>query len=410
MTATDTNDSAASNGPYWQVPSLDREDRILGGVAAGIAHELGLDALWIRLGFVALFTAGGWGALCYVVAWGVLAQLEYQGLGPQRPPVPKGRTSRTRFAGTALAVFGLLVFFANRPGIPTPVVWPLGVACAGMVIAWRQLGSGTQATDRFRLVQVIGGLAAAVGGMALLLGAAFRFASTGTAIWAGLAAAVGLIVLSAPWWWRLVHELDAERQARIRSDERADLAAHLHDSVLQTLTLIQRHGDDPQMMRNLARRQERELRNWLDPSRADRGGRSVRGRLDELASDVEELHGVPVEVVVVGDCLVDEPLAAALAAAREAAVNAAKYSGADHVALYVEITDDNVEIFVRDTGVGFDRATVAIDRRGLVESIEGRMRRAGGSALITSEPGAGTEVEILLPRSPTLKRPRSNKP
>ncbi len=181
------------------------------------------------------------------------------------------------------------------------------------------------------------------------------------------------------------------------------MAAHLHDSVLQTLALIQK-VEDRQTAINLARRQERELRNWLDPGRASRFGGSIRGRLDQMASDVEELHGIPVEVVTVGDVLVDEPIIALLNAGREACVNAARHSGTKRIDVFAEVGDDDVTLFVRDTGKGFDPDTVDPDRRGLRESIVGRMERAGGGAMIYSEPGQGTEVELTIPRSGSTHR------
>jgi signal transduction histidine kinase len=204
---------------------------------------------------------------------------------------------------------------------------------------------------------------------------------------------------------RLVRERDSEQQARVRSDERAEVAAHLHDSVLQTLSLIQRNADDPQTMLTLARRQERELRNWLDPDRASRVGESIRGRLDQLATDVEELHGVPVEVVTAGDCLVDETISAALDATREATVNAAKHSGAEQVDVYAEVSDTMVEFFIRDAGCGFVREQINGDRRGLKESILGRMERAGGTAIVSSDVGEGTEIEISIARTPQTEFP-----
>lgn len=396
--------SAPSDSPHWQMPVPDSVDRILGGVCGGIAREVGLESIWIRLSFVFLFAIGGWGGLLYLVAWGFMAQMEYLGRGPVGEIVPKGRSARRRGIGTALVVVALALFLGGLPGVGSNVMWPLGVLFAGVLILSRQVG-GTRLGDtsgRFRTLQLIGGVVLALGGLTLLLFSAFDSQNSGglTGIIAGVMVAIGLVALSAPWWWRMVQDLDTERQARIRSDERAEVAAHLHDSVLQTLTLIQKQGDDPQTMRNLARRQERELRNWLDPDRADRTGQSVRGQLDEMATEVEDLHGVPVEVVIVGDCLVNEPVAAALAAAREATVNAAKHSGAERVDVYAEIGENLLELFVRDTGVGFDPAQIAADRRGIRESLRGRMARAGGSVTIYSEPGAGTEVEVSIPRPP----------
>lgn len=394
--------SAPGGSSHWQMPIPDSVDRILGGVCGGIAREVGLETVWIRLSFVILFAIGGWGGLLYLVAWGFMAQMEYLGRGPVGDSVPKGRSGSRRGVGTGLVVFALVLFFSGLPGVGSNLMWPLGVLFAGMLLVSRQVGTArlTASNGRFGTLQLVGGVVVALGGITLLLFSAFDSNNSGglSGIIAGVMVAVGLVALSAPWWWRMVQDLDKERQARIRSDERAEVAAHLHDSVLQTLTLIQKQGDDPQTMRNLARRQERELRNWLDPDRADRSGQSVRGQLDEMATEVEDLHGVPVEVVVVGDCMVNEPVAAALAAAREAAVNAAKHSGAERVDVYAEIADSRLEVFVRDTGVGFDTDNIAADRRGIRESLQGRMDRAGGSVTIYSEPGAGTEIEISVPR------------
>ncbi len=407
--------SAGSGSSHWQMPVPDSIDRILGGVSGGIAREVGLETIWIRLSFVVLFAIGGWGGLLYLVAWGFMAQMEYLGRGPATEPVPKGRSGRRRGIGAGLVVLALIVFFGGLPGVGSDLMWPLGVLFAGILLVSRQVGTARLATTggRFGTLQLIGGVVVALGGITLLLFSTFDSGNSvgmaGISIIAGVMVAIGLVALSAPWWWRMVRDLDKERQARIRSDERAEVAAHLHDSVLQTLTLIQKQGNDPQTMRNLARRQERELRNWLDPDRADRSGQSVRGQLDEMATEVEDLHGVPVEVVVVGDCLVNEPVAAALAAAREAAVNAAKHSGAARVDVYAEVAESGLELFVRDTGIGFNVEAIAADRRGVRESLQGRMARAGGSVTIYSEPGAGTEIEISVPR-PEASNPTNEGP
>jgi phage shock protein PspC (stress-responsive transcriptional regulator) len=383
---------------YWQIPQLADDDRVIAGVSAGIARELGVDPIRVRLGFVVLFATGGWGALFYGSAWAAMALL-----GPRNqssPPVPKGRSSRQRFWGMALIVGGLALFAIQTGGFPTRVVWPLGVLGAGMLVSWQRLSAapGTEHRPVRRWATVAAGLAVATGALAALVDQVLGQAGPLGGILLALGVVAVMAALSAPWWWRLVRERDAERQARVRSEERAELAAHLHDSVLQTLSLIQRSSEDPQTMLNLARRQERELRNWLDPDRASRLGGSVRGQLDHIATSVEELHGVPVEVVAVGDCLVDPRIEALLGAAREATVNAAKHSGAERIDVYVEVSDDAVEIYVRDTGKGFDPEAVADDRRGVRHSILGRMDRAGGVAVITSVLGEGTEVELRLER------------
>ncbi len=394
--------TAAPADRYWQVPTLERRGRMVAGVAAGVAEELGLDALWVRLGFVALFTAGGWGALLYVVVWGWMSADQYLHQRPIAPRIPKGRTLRERRLGFVTATLGLYALFQQLIGLPDSLVWPLGLLAVGLVVLWqrRRQESGHRPKARpIDIAQIVGGLTL-MGAAILLLVRPFSDwaqASAGLAIGLGVGGAV--LALSAPWWWRLLADLDAERQARIRSEERAEVAAHIHDSVLQTLSLIQRHSDDPQKMVGLARRQERELRNWLDPDRVNRKGGSVRGQLDELISDIEDLHGITIDAVVVGDCLVDAPVSTLLAAVREAAVNAAKHAGVDRLDIYIEVQPDAIEAFVRDAGAGFDPEAVPEDRQGIRHSIRQRMQRVGGSAMIVSERGHGTEVELRLPRT-----------
>ena len=211
----------------------------------------------------------------------------------------------------------------------------------------------------------------------------------------------GVALVAAPSLARIGNDLDEERQSRVRADERARVAAHLHDSVLQTLALIQRHADDPVRTAQLARHQERELRNWLytTPSTSTPGAVRLGDALDQMADEVDADHGVPVKVITVGDNsdLPDATIAPLVAAAKEATVNAAKHSGAKKVDVFAERYADRIEIFVRDTGTGFDPSAVSDDRRGIAESISGRMERAGGTANVYSEVGSGTEVELLLP-------------
>ena len=392
--------AASSTEPaYWQFPELADDDRLIVGVSAGIGRELGVEPVWVRLGFVVLFATGGWGALLYGLAWAAMALLSprYQ----HRPPVAKGRSDRHRLLGLLSIVLGLAILAGQLGGFSGDVIAPLGFLGAGALLAWHQLSSGARPRRRVLRLLLIGvGVVLVIGSVPALLADAVGSGDMVAVVLATVVVAV-TVLGSAPWWMRLVRERDSERQARIRSEERAELAAHLHDSVLQTLSLIQRSSEDPQTMLNLARRQERELRNWLDPDRASRQGGSVRGQLDEIATSVEELHGVPVEVVAVGDCLIDDRIEALLGAAREATVNAAKHSGAEQIDVYVEVSDQSVEIFVRDKGKGFDPEAVADDRQGVRHSIIGRMDRAGGSAHINSAPGEGTEVELRLERVKT---------
>jgi signal transduction histidine kinase len=196
--------------------------------------------------------------------------------------------------------------------------------------------------------------------------------------------------------WRLALERDAERSARIRTDERAEVAERVHDSVLQTLALIQRHAGEPRRVATLARRQERELRGWLYAARPlGDDGSSLVAALSAAAADVEELHGVRIELASAGDA---PPENAIVLAAREAMTNAAKFAGVEEIDVYADVADDMIAVFVRDRGAGFEPASVPDDRQGIRESIRGRLERAGGSSVVTSSPGAGTEVELRLPR------------
>jgi signal transduction histidine kinase len=215
------------------------------------------------------------------------------------------------------------------------------------------------------------------------------------------AAVGGLALITGPWWWRLARELTDERRARIRAQERAELAAHVHDSVLQTLALIQGKANQPREVQRLARAQERELRSWLFGRPQADGTGTLAGAIEAAAAEVEDMHATSIDVVAVGDAPLDERLAAVVAAGREAMVNAAKFAGVDQVQVFVEVDGDRVTVFVRDRGVGFDPATVDGDRRGVSESIVGRMTRHGGTAVVRSSPGQGTEVELNMVRTPS---------
>jgi signal transduction histidine kinase len=211
---------------------------------------------------------------------------------------------------------------------------------------------------------------------------------------------VAVALILAPFLWRLGRNLATERAERIRSQERAELAAHLHDSVLQTLTLMQKRADDPREVAALARRQERELRDWLAGDGRRRGEQSFAAELRSVAEEVEDDHRVAVEVVIVGDTKLDDRAEAVIAAAREALANAAKHAPEPGpIRLYAETGHDTIEVFVRDRGPGFDLGAVPADRRGVRESIIGRMERAGGRAELRSIPGGGTEVGLTVERA-----------
>src|SRR4051794_17012963 len=271
------------------------------------------------------------------------------------------------------------------------VVWPAVLTAAGLAILWQQSDRPAPGRNPRTLL----GAALIIGGGVVFLSATDAVGGLGNLVLATAVVFAGTALVFGPWWVRLTNALTAERAARIRSQERAEVAAHLHDSVLQTLALIQRQADDPREVAQLARRQERELRAWLNEEEAAAAG-SLAGALRAAAADVEARLGIEVEVVAVGDAALDERTTALAAAAREAMTNAAKFSGAPRIDVFAELADGRAEVFVRDRGVGFDRNAVPEDRRGLRESIEGRMARHGGSARITSAPGSGTEVELRL--------------
>ncbi len=215
---------------------------------------------------------------------------------------------------------------------------------------------------------------------------------------AGLAVLVAVALIFAPSWRLLAGSLAAEKAERIRSQERADVGAHLHDSVLQTLMLIQQNAEDSKQVTSLARRQERELRTWLADGDPAEAGNRLAAALEVAAAEVEEIAGGSIEVVAVGDCSLDERAVAVLAAAREAMLNAVKFGGEEPVSVFAEVAGEGIRVFVRDRGPGFDPAAAPAARRGVRESIVGRMRRAGGRATVRSSAAEGTEVEITVSR------------
>jgi signal transduction histidine kinase len=214
---------------------------------------------------------------------------------------------------------------------------------------------------------------------------------------AALVVTVALTLISAPFWIAMVRRLGTERVARARSEERSEVAAHLHDSVLQTLALIQKRSDDPEQVAMLSRRQERELREWLADDRPTRPDERLADALRAAAAEIEDSHGAPIEAIVVGDAALDDRTRALVGAAREALTNAAKFaSDGGPVRLYAEIENGDVSVFIDDRGPGFDPDAIPQDRRGVRESIIGRMKRYGGRAEIRSEPGDGTEVKLSI--------------
>ena len=390
------------------------QDRLLAGVASGLGRHLGVDPMVMRATFVALMLLGGFGGLLYVAFWLLVPVRDpMHDLAPglasaTRRGLRSGGGLHGRDVGLLLSlgalVLGSVVALQNAGQWISPrVFWPLLVAAAGAGLLW------WQADERDRAAWLSGRSQWTVWvrmllGAALLAGAvflaAFQAGASGAlddAFGAIVLAVLGVAVVLGPWLLRLTHDLRAERAERIRSQERADVAAHLHDSVLQTLALIQRQAGDSAAVTRLARTQERQLRSWLFDS-ASPADATVAAALREAVADVEAAFPVVVELVAVGDRPLDVPAAAVVAAAREAMVNAAAHSGSDRVDVYCEAGGDMLEVYVRDRGRGFDLDAVPADRLGVRRSILDRIARHSGTAEIHTAPGAGTEVRLSLSR------------
>ena len=353
------------------IPARDRAHGAVAGVSAGIARALEVDPTLVRLLFAILTLAGGAGIALYLAAALLM------------PSEPGARTGGTRrVIGLALLVLAIVAVLAGL-GLPWFVQAAAVLAAGGALL--------------LRRGRRIAGAVLVAAGVAVLLTSGGDGADGPLLTPAALAG--GLLLVVGPWLWRTAQERDAERTRRIRSEERAEVAARVHDSVLQTLALVQRESGDPKRVEQLARRQERELRAWLFPEGELFKEDTLVAAIGATAAEVEELHGVRIEIASSGNAALDDDLRALVLAAREAMANAARFSGADEISVYVESDGRGANVFVRDRGVGFDRSGVPSGRRGLTESIEGRMRRHHGTATITSTPGDGTEVELSLPRA-----------
>ena len=380
---------------------------MLAGVAAAIGRRLGVDAMFVRVAFGVLSLAGGAGVLLYLLVWAVTPE---EPGGDPRPVPPPNLHRAVAFGFQVLGA--LLVLRAIGLWLGDPLVWPLTLAAAGACVLWARsddaererwnLTTAEQPLDallseKVSLPRRLVGGALALSGLLALLAANVNLSQLGGAIVAFMVAVAGLTVLVGPALWRLVQQATTERRERIRADERAEIGAHLHDSVLHTLALIQR-SESPQEMVTLARSQERELRSWLQGRSTASDVETLQPALEHVAARVEATEHVAVDLVVVGDARVDEQLRALVAAVGEAATNAAKHSGAAEVAIYVEIEPAVVTAYVRDEGAGFTPDRIPADRRGIAHSIRGRIERHGGTVRVDSQPGEGTEITLTLPR------------
>ena len=391
------------------------DGRIIGGVAAGVAAHLRVPVLWVRLAFCLLALRSGAGVVAYALLWVFGPQASVGSVATVTSPRERRQALGIAALGAALAVVGLAIGFGTTFGW---IIGPLGLAAVGGGFIWREADDARRQRWRRSAVgvvgdgsgalwRVVGGITLVVGGLAVFALAQLNFGAAGGALLAVVLTLVGVAIIAIPWWVRLVRDLGAERRELVAQQERAEIAAHLHDSVLQTLALIQRQAGDSREVLRLSRSQERELRSWLygpagyatDPTGVDAPvAGTLATALTAMAGEVEDTYAVQITPVLVGDTPLNSAVNAVVAAAREALVNAAKHSGSAEISVYAEVEEQRtVTVFVRDRGVGFDTAHIGEDRRGLAESIRGRMVRHGGEALVTSTPGEGTEVELRMP-------------
>jgi signal transduction histidine kinase len=392
-----------------------RDGRVVGGVASGLADHLGVNVLWVRAAFALLAACAGAGLAAYAMLW-VFVPQESASAAQARP---SQKERQQAFGLIALGVSLAVAVGALSGLVSTWIAVPIGVALIGAAVVWREadtaqrqrwvdgarsgmLGSG----GWMAVTRVLTGVLLVAVGIGVVLLRSTTIGELQVALAAVLATLVGVAVLTVPWWLRLVRDLGDERRARIRTEERAEIAAHLHDSVLQTLALIQKQPETSREVLRLARGQERQLRTWLygpDGYGGARGGApgptTLSQAVAEACGEVEDTFAIAVRPVVVGDCPMDKDLAALVQATREACVNAAKHSGAGEVSVFAEVEPASVTVFVRDRGKGFDPDAVSADRHGLADSIRGRMDRHGGTVKLRSTIGEGTEVQLTMPRA-----------
>lgn len=391
--------------------------RVLAGVCRGVANNTGIDVAIVRVAFVLLAFASGAGVAAYLFLWALTSVDDEAPLidpAVAKAPWADGRISATGFPrGALLLAIGALTTLAGGLALAqgsgrnfgSGLLLPVLLVAIGAVVAWAQL----DATQRARWSGVSGwgglGLARLGIGLTVVILGLLAFVTRGQStaqVWdvalATISVLVGTALICAPFAVRLWADFRREQDVRVRETERADIAAHLHDGVLQTLALIQRSADDPAQVTQLARKQERELRSWLYGSQED-PSQTLAAAATAAAAEVEDLHGVPVDVVVTGDRALDDGGRALVRAMREALLNAVRH-GSPPVSTYVEIGPRSVEAFVRDHGAGFDPDAVPNDRLGVRESIVGRMQRHGGTAQVRRR-DPGTEIILTMPHQDT---------
>jgi signal transduction histidine kinase len=380
-----------------------RDGRLVAGVASGLSDHLGIDVLLLRIAFVVSIVLAGLGVLLYAAFWVVV---------PEAGDEPGRReTSDTRMQLVAFAALGAaMLLVAQLVGLGASLLWPAAAMVTGAAILWRQADESSRnrwrgVAERQRAVltgargrtatRYGAGIVLVLAGMGTFLATQDAFPVARRAILPAIVVGLGLFLVLGPWVLRYWREATDERTARIREHERVELAGRVHDSMLQTLTLINRRADDPDEVRRLVRHSERELRGWL--YRPAQAPTSLRALVQAACAEVEDEYDVVIDLVVVGEHPGSADIEAVVQAMREAMVNAAKHSGERSISVYVEVGAEQLTVFVRDRGKGFNPKSVPTDRFGVRESVMARMQRHGGEATIRSTRKSGTEVRLVLP-------------
>lgn len=376
---------------------------MVAGVAAGLSDHLGIDVMVLRVGFVVTIVLGGLGVVLYGAFWALVPQRDEE---PAGPGSLGSKVQLVAFGGLAL----IMLLFAQILGFGPGLLWPAAAAVTGAAIVWRQAdersrrrwreaaGRGTRglrATSGSTVTRYAAGGALLIVGMGTFLAAHGELDQARRALLPLIVVVSGIGLVVGPWLLQSWRQLTEERTARIREQERVELAGRVHDSMLQTLTLIQRRADDAPEVRRLVRRSQREIRGWLYADSAPQ--ETVRAEVTALCAEIDDTYRVAIDLVVVGDLDSTAAVQPIVQAIREAAINAAKHSGQPSFSVYVEVSEDRITAFVRDRGVGFDVDAVPDDRFGVRESVVARMQRHGGTATIRSSSEAGTEVQLTLP-------------
>lgn len=402
---TGVSETIASSQPRAPFGIRRSEDRLIAGICGGLSASTGIAVVYVRAAFLVLGLVWGLGVVLYVAAWAATIDLSTFEESGDEPAEPADR--RTHLGAGLIMLAGLIMVRAIGIWPGDGLFWPASAIVFGSAFLLDQRGidsrdfltSLVDPGDSSMRRRSIVGVVLLVAGLSIFGTSAVP--ELGTTLLAVVITGVGLSVLFGPWIWRLANDLGAERSERVRQEERAEMAAHLHDSVLQTLALIQR-TEDPKRMLTLARHQERELRRWLYDRAPEAGTGSLSVLLQTTVDRLEADFDIPVDLVIAGGEVEDDLVVPLVGATGEAIANAAKHSGASKVSVYAEVSPEAVDVWVADQGKGFDVDAINGDRRGVADSIVGRMRRHGGTATITSELGEGTEVHLHIERERSL--------